>query len=145
MTTDIQRELISKILKASAIINESKFSGKQNFIVTDDLLNHIRKVHNCDTETAIQIIKNTLEGTNDYLNRELVKLFEENAEVIGIQDLLTKPIIRNDQPYEWLNKMTDEEIAVYRSSLPANGAEAIAKEIDRDILYNLFKAQNENL
>lgn len=59
--------------------------------------------------------------------------------MIDLRELVNRPVIRNDQPHEWLNKMTDDEIAAYKNNLPANGAEATAKMVDRDILYTIFK------
>ena len=73
---------------------------------------------------------------------------------IGIKELVKRPIIRNDRPEEFLNKMTDEEIKQYEIEIEQNLLEEgikpkfpdlnvsfLAKTIDRSILYNLFKNQ----
>jgi hypothetical protein len=71
---------------------------------------------------------------------------------IKIKELIDRPIIRNDQMYEWMNKMTDNETEDYfgeidlildEEGIPRNfpdwNAAHLAKMIDRDILYRLFK------
>lgn len=71
---------------------------------------------------------------------------------ISMVELLGRPIIRNDQPDEWMNKMTDDEIhqweeEVYQilrkekvpQQFPDINAGFLAKVIDRDILYRLYK------
>jgi hypothetical protein len=73
---------------------------------------------------------------------------------IGIKELIKRPIIRNDRPEEFLNKMTDEEIKQWEKEVELNlleegavqknpdwNAAFLAKSIDRGILYNLFKNQ----
>jgi len=67
-------------------------------------------------------------------------------------DLLNKPIIRDDRPHEWQNKMTDEQIQQWDkearefcieegtpNKFPDLNAAHLAKEIDTGILYDLFK------
>jgi hypothetical protein len=73
---------------------------------------------------------------------------------ISIIELLDRPIIRNDQQYEWMNKMTDEELDNWqKESIEIikdttenyevyNGnwmLDLISKHIDRDILYRIMK------
>jgi hypothetical protein len=71
---------------------------------------------------------------------------------ISIQELIKRPIIRNDKPEEFLNKMTDQEINQYEKEIeqilseekvnkifPDWNAAFLAKTIDRGILYKLFK------
>lgn len=71
---------------------------------------------------------------------------------ISIQELIERPIIRNDKPEEFLNKMTDQEINQYEKEIeqilseegtnkifPDWNAAFLAKAIDRGILYKLFK------
>jgi hypothetical protein len=73
---------------------------------------------------------------------------------ITIKDLLERPIIRNDSDFEFMNKMTDDEIAVWKSEAetllaedmifknnPDFEIEFFHKMIDRDILYNIFKTE----
>lgn len=73
---------------------------------------------------------------------------------IGIEELIKRPIIRNDKPEEFLNKMTDDEIRQWEIEVEQNlleegvvqkfpdwNAAFFAKCIDRGILYNLFKNQ----
>ncbi len=73
---------------------------------------------------------------------------------IGIEELIKRPIIRNDRPEEFLNKMTDEEIKQWEKEVelilleegtvqkfPDWNAAFLAKSIDRGILYDLFKNQ----
>jgi len=76
------------------------------------------------------------------------------AYTIGIEELIKRPIIRNDKPEEFLNKMTDDEIRQWEieveqtllkegvvQKFPDWNAAFLAKSIDRGILYNLFKNQ----
>jgi hypothetical protein len=71
---------------------------------------------------------------------------------ITIQELLERPIIRNDYNEEWMNKMTDEELNQFdeetyqiciQEGTPENypdiNAACLSKHIDRNILYELFK------
>ena len=71
---------------------------------------------------------------------------------IGIEELIKRPIIRNDRPEEFLNKMTDEEIKQWEieveqilleegtvQKFPDWNVAFLTKCIDRGILYNLFK------
>lgn len=73
---------------------------------------------------------------------------------ITIEELIKRPIIRNDNSEEFLNKMTDEEIKQWEKEVELNlleegvvqkfpdwNAAFLAKTIDRGILYNLFKLQ----
>ena len=39
---------------------------------------------------------------------------------IGVKELLTRPIIRRDFDEEWMNKMTDEELAQWDGEVYAN-------------------------
>jgi hypothetical protein len=77
---------------------------------------------------------------------------------LTIQELLQRPIIRNDNSFEFLCKMTDEEISKWESEVmqilkeknvpeiyPDYNAAYIAKIIDRQILYDLFKLGNETI
>ena len=71
---------------------------------------------------------------------------------LTVKELLKRPIIRDDQPHEYLNKMTDEEIerryAEIDAILEADGvpkvypdwnAAHLAKIIDSHVLYQCFK------
>ena len=73
---------------------------------------------------------------------------------LKIEELIKRPIIRNDRPEEFLNKMTDEEIEQWEKEVEQNlmqegvdkkfpdwNAAFLAKTIDRGILYSLFKNQ----
>jgi len=73
---------------------------------------------------------------------------------ITIQELLERPIIRNNYEEEWMNKMTDEELTqfdkeIYRICIdegtpfiyPDMNAAHLSKIIDRNILYKLLKEQ----
>jgi len=73
---------------------------------------------------------------------------------LTIKDLLERPIIRNDSDFEFMNKMTDDEIAIWKSEAETMLAEDLIfknnpdfeieffhKMIDRDILYNIFKTE----
>ena len=73
---------------------------------------------------------------------------------ITIQELIKRPIIRNDFDEEWMNKMTDDELSQFNKEsydicikegtlekYPDINAACLAKHIDRGILYNLFKLQ----
>ena len=74
---------------------------------------------------------------------------------IKIQELIDRPIIRDDQMNEWLNKMTDNETVDYFNEMdqmldeegvthhyPDRNSAQLAKLIDRDIIYRLFKDAN---
>lgn len=74
---------------------------------------------------------------------------------IGIEELINRPIIRNDKSEEFLNKMTDDEIMQWEVELeqvlleegiekkyPDWNSSFMAKVIDRGILYNLFLLKN---
>ena len=75
---------------------------------------------------------------------------------MNIHELINKPIIRNDHNEEWLNKLTNEEIAAWDKEMieecvkagtpykfPDMNAAILAKHIDTTILYNLIKIGNE--
>jgi hypothetical protein len=70
----------------------------------------------------------------------------------NIKELIERPIIRNDQALEVYNKMTDEELVLIdefnRESLLEKGvpqtfpewqSAKLAKEIDFEVLYQVFK------
>jgi len=70
---------------------------------------------------------------------------------LNISELLARPVIRNDNAYEFLNKMTDEEIAQWDKEteqmldeekvervFPDWNAAYLAKVIDAQILHDLF-------
>jgi hypothetical protein len=76
---------------------------------------------------------------------------------ITIQDLLERPIIRNDFEEEWMNKMTDEELSQFDKEsyqlcleegtpekYPDINAACLSKHIDRSILYKIIKEENVN-
>lgn len=71
---------------------------------------------------------------------------------LKFDELLKRPVIRDDQIAEFLNKMTDDEIKQWDKEVeltleeekipkvfPDWNAAYYAKIIDRDILYRLFK------
>lgn len=71
---------------------------------------------------------------------------------LTIEELINRPIIRSDQGYEYLNKMTDVEIQIFDREIeqiliednvpkqyPDWNVSVMSKYIDFDILYNLFK------
>lgn len=71
---------------------------------------------------------------------------------ITIQDLLQRPIIRNDFDEEWMNKMTDEELSQFDKEsyqfclengtpekYPDINAACLSKHIDMTILYKILK------
>ena len=71
---------------------------------------------------------------------------------ITIDELLTRPIIRNDFNEEWMNKMTDEELSQFDKEsyqfcldgstpekFPDINAAHLSKHIDRTILYKILK------
>jgi 16S rRNA C967 or C1407 C5-methylase (RsmB/RsmF family) len=70
---------------------------------------------------------------------------------IKIGELIIRPVIRDDQVYEFLNKMTDEEIDQWDKEVsemlkeenvpemfPDWNVAYMAKLVDRQILYDLF-------
>jgi 16S rRNA C967 or C1407 C5-methylase (RsmB/RsmF family) len=74
---------------------------------------------------------------------------------LTIQELIQRPIIRNDNAYEFLNKMTNEEIKQWDKEaeqmlkdekipemFPDWNAAYLTKIIDRQILYDLFTEAN---
>jgi hypothetical protein len=74
---------------------------------------------------------------------------------LSIKELIDRPIIRNDKPDEWMNKCTDEEIRQWEDEARENlinegvpqvfpdfNAAFLAKCIDRDIIYGLFKGEH---
>jgi hypothetical protein len=71
---------------------------------------------------------------------------------ISIQELLERPIIRNDFGEEWMNKMTDKELSQFDKEsyqicldegvpkkYPDINAAVLSKHIDTSILYKIFK------
>lgn len=80
----------------------------------------------------------------------------ETVYTLSILELVNKLQIRNDQPYEFLNKMTNMEITQRKleicNILKEEGIEAgsegyeyevESKMIDSDILYKLFMLNQE--
>lgn len=78
--------------------------------------------------------------------------------IISIQELIQRPLLRNDRPHEYLNKMTSEEETQFEKeiekSLELEGIEKkfpdwnaafLAKLIDRSILYELFSMANHQI
>ena len=72
---------------------------------------------------------------------------------ISITELLKRVQIRSDKSFEWENKMTDEELDQFESEVVQmcidEGAEDTsvcytAKIIDREILYNVFKLDDND-
>jgi hypothetical protein len=76
---------------------------------------------------------------------------------LTLKELISRPVIRNDQVCEFLNRMTDEEIEQWDKEVYAvlkeenvpevfpdwNGA-YLAKLIDREILFGLFQLKNDS-
>lgn len=69
-----------------------------------------------------------------------------------MDELLARPIIRDDQAHEYLNKMTDQEIRTWEQEVdailerdgvpkkfPDWNAAVMAKMIDTDILYCMLQ------
>ena len=67
---------------------------------------------------------------------------------LKIQDLVNRPIIRNDRPEEFMNKMTDDELEMMESEIsdilksncvdkkfPDWNSAYLSKIVDRGILY----------
>jgi 16S rRNA C967 or C1407 C5-methylase (RsmB/RsmF family) len=76
---------------------------------------------------------------------------------LTIQELIQRPVIRNDNAYEFLNKMTNEEIEQWDKEVmeilkdektpekfPDWNAAYLSKMIDRQILYDLFVLGNNS-
>ena len=77
---------------------------------------------------------------------------------ISMQELICRPIIRNDNPEDFLNKMTDEEIKQWKfeteeslieegilRKFPDWNAAYLTKVIDAGILYKLlYDSTTEN-
>jgi hypothetical protein len=73
---------------------------------------------------------------------------------ISIRELLDRPTIRNDKPWEWMNKMTDEEIKQFDEETEqiikergdiADAFSFMTTYTDRGILYTIFQLyDNEN-
>jgi hypothetical protein len=74
---------------------------------------------------------------------------------ISLKELIDRPVIRNDRPDKWMNKMTDEEIWQWEDEVhqvliaegvpetfPEFNADFLAKCIDRDILYALLSEEH---
>jgi hypothetical protein len=72
--------------------------------------------------------------------------------MIKIEELIKRPIIRDDKSEEFLNKMNDDEIKQWEDEIeqklllegvpqkfPEWNAAFMSKEIDMGILYNLLK------
>ena len=70
---------------------------------------------------------------------------------ITIEELIERPIIRNDFKEEWMNKITDDELSQFNNEsyqlcleegtvakYPNINAIYLCKQIDRGILYDLF-------
>lgn len=87
---------------------------------------------------------------SDY-NKESMKRY-----TISIDELLKRPIIRNDfEEWEWMNKMTDEELSkmdeeIYAGldsegihGLSDRNSAHLAALIDFGIWYKLFKMQDK--
>ena len=71
-----------------------------------------------------------------------LKKRKETTYSITVSMLLNRPEIRNDKPYEWMNKMTDEELIQWEKEAKEflDNEDAIrTEEIDREILYRLIK------
>ena len=77
---------------------------------------------------------------------------QNNNYSITINDLIDRPIIRNEFNEEWMNKMTDEELTQFDKEsyqicledgtpekYPDINAACLSKHIDRAILYNILK------
>ena len=72
---------------------------------------------------------------------------------LTIMELLKRPIIRNDKSFEWENKMTDEELKQFDKEVDINSLESgdeigvggTARYIDREILYNIFKLEENDI
>jgi hypothetical protein len=70
-----------------------------------------------------------------------------NTYSLTVMELIARPFIRGDQPYEWMNKMSDEELDVWEKEAKSFLKEdcndepfaLINEEIDRDMLYRLYK------
>lgn len=71
---------------------------------------------------------------------------------LTIEQLISRPIIRNDNSHEFLNKMTDEEIRQWEKEIEHNlieegvskkfpdwNAAIVSKVIDTDIIYIIIK------
>ena len=71
---------------------------------------------------------------------------------ISLEELLQRPIIRNDFDEEWMNKMTDDELDQFDKEsyqicleegtpekFPDINSACLAKHIDRGILYNILE------
>jgi len=69
-----------------------------------------------------------------------------------LRELSKKPILRNDQALEFMNKMTDEEIIEYDKSVellldkrgvpeyfPDRNSARLSQNIDDEILYTILK------
>ena len=76
---------------------------------------------------------------------------------IDIRELVSRQTIRTDKMYEFLNKMTDEEIAQYDKEtdlillnentiqrFPDWNYAITSKNIDSEIMYKIFKIDSEN-
>ncbi len=74
---------------------------------------------------------------------------------ISIEELIKRPLIRNDHSEEWLNKMSDTEIKVFekeaelillskgvKKQFPKWNSEFLSLIIDRSIIYRLLNKTN---
>jgi hypothetical protein len=77
---------------------------------------------------------------------------------LTIPELLMRPIIRNDQVHEYLNKMTDDELIqrdqeIYaileedgvKKVFPDWNSAYMSKQIDSHILYEIFQKGDTNI
>ena len=70
---------------------------------------------------------------------------KRKTHTLTMKDLLSRPIIRNDKMFEWMNKMTNEELIQHNKEVQEmkpkknNDFFEMAHDIDLDILYNIFK------
>lgn len=70
-----------------------------------------------------------------------------------LKDLLSRKIIRNDMPFEFMNKMTDAELEQFDKNIQKRATEEtydfnimyLRTVHDHDIIYNIFKKSlNDN-
>lgn len=61
---------------------------------------------------------------------------------IGVSELLERPVIRDDQVWEWMNKMTDDELVDFEKGIKEetdDEYEQTSLNIQFHILYNVIK------
>ena len=66
----------------------------------------------------------------------------KNKYTITMNELIARPIIRSDRPFEYMNKMSDIEIDQFileRYDENYDDIDETARVIDMNILYELFK------